>query len=459
VLLTLAVLLLAPSAAHLALPTAVRIQPPAVSVSGERPVEHEPGVRSVGRSRAVREGSLWVLHLEGTPEAIGWAHASLMRDEMVNNERLLLAELEHAVRPAPLRWLLLDLAQARYRNVDRGMSDARRREIAAGALGFAPDPFTDVFPTYQRFVYLNALYDIALSFERSPLVGCTSFVLTTSQRPGAHTLLARAFDFDVHDVFDERKAVFFVREDGAIPFASVAWPGLVGVVSGMNADGLALVVHGARAGEPRTVGEPVVHSLRRALSEAHDVAEAVRVFGEREPMVSHIVVAADASGARAVIERVPGQAPYVRQLGAREVVTNHFAGPAASDPKNERVRTGTSTLDREARGQELIAALGPEIGVEDAVRCLRDRRGRSGASLPLGDRRAIDALIAAHGVVFDTTSRTLWVSEAPHLLGRFVAFDLRQELSGARPEVRPAVDADPLLGSDELARLPAANRR
>jgi hypothetical protein len=68
-------------------------------------------------------------------------------------------------------------------------------------------------------------------------------------------------------------------------------------------------------------------------------------------------------------------------------------------------------------------------------------------------------LIAAHGVVFDTTSRTLWVSEAPHLLGRFVAFDLRQELSGARPEVRPAVGADPLLGSDELARLPAANRR
>ena len=31
------------------------------------------------------------------------------------------------------------------------------------------------FATFQRFVYLNALYDISLSFEGSPLIGCTTF--------------------------------------------------------------------------------------------------------------------------------------------------------------------------------------------------------------------------------------------------------------------------------------------
>jgi len=44
--------------------------------------------------------------------------------------------------------------------------------------------------------------------------------------------------------------------------------------------------------------------------------------------------------------------------------------------------------------------------------------------LPLGDRRAIDARIATHGVVMDATARVMWVSEGPHLSGRFIRFDI-----------------------------------
>jgi len=458
-------LLLAASAAvlatHVAIVSRARLSPPAVHVPTDTIDQPDPLTRHIGRASAVREGGLWVVRLKGSPVDIGWSHARLLRDEMVKNEGVLLDELERSVRPAPLRWLLMDLAQLRYHDVDRGMSDPRKREIAASALGFAPDPFASVFPTYQRFVYLNALYDIALSFEKSPLIGCTTFTLKGTATDDGHTLLARAFDFEVNDIFDARKALFFVHEDGSIPFASVAWPGLVGVVSGMNREGLAIVVHGGRAGEPRSVGEPVVHSLRRVLSEARNVEEAVSVLGSREPMVSHIVVAADATGATVAIERVPGAAPFVRQLPERAVVTNHFQGPAADDAKNLEVRKHTSTLEREARGAELLAALRSPATAADAAGLLRDRRGVGGAQLELGDRRAIDALIATHGVVFDTTRRVLWVSEAPHLLGRFVGFDLEKELADAPPATvaRESIEADPLLGSDEWKRRSASHPR
>src|SRR5690606_1995562 len=136
---------------------------------------------------------------------------------------------------------------------------------------------------------------------------------------------------------------------GKLPFASVAWPGLVGVVTGMNAEGVALVVHGGRAGEPRAEGEPVVHALRRVLQSAKTTDEAVRALGERGAMVSHIVIATDAAGKSAAIERVPGEPPHVRWLPERAAVSNHFEGPAAGDPKNQRVRERTSTLDRRAR--------------------------------------------------------------------------------------------------------------
>jgi hypothetical protein len=412
--------------AHFGIRIGARIDPPKVEVPNTE-MSHGPnGSRLLEKSWARRDGEIWVVHLSGSPETIGYSQSRLMYDEMVENERVLLGQFDSRV-PLPFRILLLDLAQLRYRKVADQFDPERRREVAAAALGFSPDPYESVFPTFQRFAYLNALYDISLSFERSPLIGCTSF--TFEKAP----LLARAFDFDVDDVFDRRKAVFFVKEDGKIPFASVAWPGLVGVLSGLNQEGLGIVVHGARAGEPATEGEPVVHALRRVLSTSKNVDEALKALAQRHAMVSHIVVLIDASGRSVAVERVPGRDNHVRELDERDVVTNHFYGPAANDPKNVTVREKTSTVDREARGKELVAS---QADVTAAVAMLRDRKAKGGSDLAPGDRRAIDAEIATHGVVMGPRARALWVSEAPHLTGKFVRFELAVEFA-ATPEIAP----------------------
>ncbi|MDQ2647332.1 MAG: hypothetical protein M3020_26245, partial [Myxococcota bacterium] len=89
------------------------------------------------------------------------------------------------------------------------------------------------------------------------------------------------------------------------------------------------------------------------------------------------------------------------------------------------------------------------------VALLRDRRGVGGGELPLGDRRAIDALIATHGVVMDTGRRVLWVSEAPHLLGRFVGFELDRVFTpdyDPRKNELASLPADALLTSGEYSR-------
>src|SRR5258707_11692403 len=74
----------------------------------------------------------------------------------------------------------------------------------------------------------------------------------------------------------------------------------------------------------------------------------------------------------------------------------------------------------------MLAAVGPaSADVRSAVAMLRDHVCAKPAACELGDRRAIDALIATHGVVADVTDRVLWVSAGPHLSGRFVRLDLR----------------------------------
>jgi isopenicillin-N N-acyltransferase-like protein len=69
---------------------------------------------------------------------------------------------------------------------------------------------------------------------------------------------------------------------------------------------------------------------------------------------------------------------------------------------------------------------------------LRDRKGPGASPLPLGHRHAIDALIATHAVVMDATARMLWVSEGPHLAGRFLRFDLAQLLAADYQPQAPA---------------------
>ncbi|MEO7096012.1 MAG: C45 family peptidase [Polyangiales bacterium] len=456
--------ILALSLARFACVAASTIDPPAVTIPREA-ITTDGGLARLGPSWLRRRGAIWELGLAGEPVARGAAISRLLRQPMIDDEQELYDGFAKAVPFAPARWAIMDLGRFRFRHVDRGIPAQYRDEIAGLAQGFAPDPFEGILPSYHRFVFLYAVYDIALSFEHSPLIGCTT-IDTGPESPPAegaatvdatsgHVLLARAFDFEAGDTFDRDKVVFLVREPGRIPFASVGWPGFVGVVSGMNRDGVAMVVHGGRAGEPRAEGVPVVFSLREALATAHTTEEAVRVLSAHPVLVSHIVIVTDAAGDVAVVERAPGVDAFVRRSKGRLATTNHFEGPLAGDPKDVAVREKTSTLPRRARADALLAGLAASPGVADLVALLRDRRDPQGNPMPLGDRRAIDALIATHGVVFDATARAMWVSEAPHLLGRFVRFDLARLLAdGYDPASEKeaevvAVPADPLLTSGE----------
>jgi hypothetical protein len=424
-LIALGAIVAAPLVAHVVVDRATRLEPPALA-QVSLTLSEIGDVRHAGRGWSTVRG-VRIAHLAGTPEEIGAEHTTLLRDRMIANEEIVWSGFRDVVPFAPARVLLFDAGRYRYRHVDSGFPEARRREVAAEARAFAPDPFESHMPTYPRMVFLHALYDIALSFEHSPLLGCTAFGLGPEATNDGHALFARAFDFEAADVFDRDKAVFVVREDGKIPFASVAWPGLVGVVTGMNAEGVAVAVNGGRAREPSTTGMPVAFSLRETLENAHDTAEAVAILSRQEVMVSHLVFVGDAKGHFVVVERAPGTPAFVREGKdpSRLAVTNHFEGPLGSDERDVRVRETTTTLPRRARVEELVAAVTPHSAdVGRAVSMLRDHGCAGGESCLLGDRRSLDAFIATHGVVFDLTAKAAWVSEGPHLSGRFVKIDL-----------------------------------
>lgn len=448
-LLILAALIALLPAVHAAIGLGTRVSPPAVALPAPDPA----GPRVEVSAGLVR------VYLQGSPEAIGAAHARWLRGRMLAEEAELWTQFERRVPWWIVRAGIEDYSRLRFMHVDRGVPDARRREIAAESLALEPDPFADRMPTYQRMMFLYALYDIALPLEHSPLIGCTSFAFDGDATADGHALVARAFDFEVDSLLDSDKVVFLVREDGAIPFASVAWPGFVGVVTGMNADGVVVVVHGGRAGQPVAEGIPVAFALREVLERAHDTREAVEILKSQSVMVSHIVFVADGTGQFAVVERSPGVPAFVRDAKSHGTiaVTNHFEGPLAGDPKNLRVRATTSTLARRARIDELLAAVTPHsVTPRMVLAMLRDHECAGGESCALGDRRAIDAFIATHGIVADATDRVLWVSAGPHLVGPFVKLDLRVLLAPGYGPAAQSADPETMPEDPVGARFGAA---
>jgi isopenicillin-N N-acyltransferase like protein len=416
--------------AHGGVVTCTGMTPPPVSVSGERPVAAADDAtrRDLGRSYVRRRGKIREVRLVGRPSESGQAHVALLYDDQVAIEREMRDQFRHYVPWAWARMLILDVSRLQFRALDEALFAERRAEIAAQAAAFTPDPFADMMPTYQRFVFLHSLYDIMLSFEHSPLVGCTSFVFGPEQAAG-HTLMGRNFDFEGPQILDDDKAVFLMVGDGPVPYASVSWPGFVGAATGMNAEGVAIVVHGARAGETRARGAPVAHTVRQLLGRARTTAQALALLQGLDPMVPHMLLIADASGDAAAVERVPGAPAFVRRRGVAALpLTNHFEGPHASDAKNLAVRKNSTSVARRDRLDEILANTETGATVQRAVEILRDKRGRGGKTRAAGDRDAIDAGLATHSVVMDTTARVLWVSEGPHAAGRFVRFDLRQLL-------------------------------
>jgi isopenicillin-N N-acyltransferase like protein len=449
---------------------ATRIRPPDLAPPRPEEIEHDGAVTRVGPASLARRGGVWVVQLAGDPVALGYRRGRLETPLMATGDQRMLDLFAAMVPARPLRALLTLVVRARYRGLDRAFAPARRAELFGEGVGYA-DRFDWFLPTYHRLVYLHAFYDIALAFEHSPLLGCTAFVAAgEATRRGAtpgHVIVGRNFDFDADPWFDDDKVVEIVAPPDRIPFASVSWPGMSGVVTGMNAAGIWVSVNGGRAGTPDPSGVPVPFTTRAVLEEARSIDDALAVIRRDAPMASHILLLADGkSGESAVVERAPGKPLGIVRSTTTTVLANHYrTAPLRDDPADARVRDTTSTLAREARMRELLARQRDRVDPRTAAMILRDRGGVGDRPLPLGNRNAVDALVATHSVIADLTARRLWVSAGPHVLGGYVQIDLAARLSegaaAADEEAAGDLAADPILadGTYERYRLGGRLRR
>lgn len=402
-----------------------------------------------------------VLYAEGTPYTLGFCSGALADtdDVLDHQEQALTDALDTFVPLKALQFTLIRVLATAYRGLSQHMTRTDQLEIK-GITDGRVDRWQYLGPTFGRILYYHALHDISQAMIDNPLLAaCTAFAATGTATKDGHTLLARNFDFEAGRVFDEDKVIVFYRPDVGLPFVSVVWGGMAGAVSGMNSEGLGVVLNAAGSDRLDTEGRPTTLVLRSILQLATSVDEAVQIVENADILVADIFTVADGkTGEMAVIEMAPGKVA-VRRSGPTMMATNHFLHPDfGDDEENQRRLEDGTTGTRYRRLEERLSQALGTLDVPTAIDILRDRRQFGGAKVGLGHRGSIDALIAAHSVVFDLTERRLWVSASPHTLGAYVAYDLRDLLRTSRLKDLGALPADPLLADGAFERITETRR-
>lgn len=433
------------------------LEGPEVTVTPQ-PFEVDPTGRRLtyGRSWLDRDGDLWRLHLEGSASEVGDARGRLTErlfrklDDRVRGliDRRYGAWLEQWTAAMVLRW--------DYRGADRNLAPEHRTELAAMAQALPTDD-GDRLDSYHRMFLYQCVYGLGQRLD-DVLIEGTMFAAaprrTSAGEPG-NLVIGRTLSFDLARDFEADRIVTIHHPDGRYPFASVGWPGLMGVVTGINARGIFVALDPARTDDPPEEGSPLPLVLRTVLEQADTLEHAVEILSEAELRSAGIVLIGDGLRRKAVVfEAAPRDRENRRVTrGEDEAVvwaTDHMVEEAfEGDLQNDWMRRYTSSGYRYERLGELLAK--PEtIDPAAAVAILRDRRGTGNEELGLGNRNALENLSTTQSVVVDATAMVMWVAEGPSTLGRYQAIDLGRALRRGDGPSAPLDDlpADPLLYSE-----------
>ncbi len=375
------------------------------------------------------ESGLWELKISGTPFDRGVAIGKLTDSLLYFQEKVFVDQIREMIPSDGYLKLLRFFIIIFNRNIGEHVTEEYRNEIYGISLS-CTDEFDFIGTPYERQLNYHGAHDIGHAMQDYMLVGCSSFATWGKYSADSSLVVGRNFDFYMGDKFAQNKLVTFCEPNEGYKFVSVSWPGMIGVLSGMNEEGLTVTINAAKSTMPTSAKTPISLLTREILQYASTIDEAFAIAQKRELFVSEsILVGSAKDGRAAIIEKSPKNMGLFANFDGKIICTNHFQSEEfKSDKKNiENIET-TDTYYRYQRLEELIQKEEP-INEHKAVSILRNRMGINNTDVGLSNEMALNQFIAHHSVVFKPAERIMWVSTSPWQSGRFVAYDLKKIFS------------------------------
>jgi hypothetical protein len=311
----------------------------------------------------------------------------------------------------------------------------------------SPD-FDYIAPRYLRNLYLHGAHDIGHALQDLALVGCSSFASWGNKSEDDSLILGRNFDFYVGDEFAKDKIVAFVNPEQGHPFMMVTWAGMIGAVSGMNMEGLTVTINAGKSKIPLIAKTPISIVTREILQYASNIEQAIAIAKKRKVFVSESIMVGSAHDNKAaIIEVSPNNLGVYEVPNSNQLIcSNQFqSNELKNDKRNLYQIANSHSQYRYDRMLELFDA-NSKINPIIAASILRNREGLNDSDIGYGNEKALNQLIAHHGIIFKPKNRLVWISSSPYQLGEFVCYDLNEVFKN-----REHYPANKSLQKDSLA--------
>ena len=371
--------------------------------------------------------NLWELYSQGNPYQLGLTSGALLEKLYKKQDSIFYQKINSFVPSQRKQKILFHFLKWFNRDIDKNIIPEYQAELY-GISHYSDTVFNRYIPAYQRSMYLHAAHDIGHTLQDLMLVGCSSLVVWGDKTPDGKLLIGRNLDFYVGDDFAQNKLVSFVKPSSGIPFMSVSWAGMIGVVSGMNYEGLTVTINASKSDIPFKAKTPISLLCREILQYASTLEEAVEITKKRSVFVSENILVASAKDKKAIIIEISPRKIDVFESPNYDnlICTNHFQSDSyLSDKKNIKQIKETHSFYRYQKIQELLQKSN-KISPEYMAEILRNTEGLNKKSLGYGNEKAINQLLAHHGIIFKPEEKLVWVSSSPYQLGEFVCYDLEK---------------------------------
>ncbi|MGN1233091.1 MAG: C45 family autoproteolytic acyltransferase/hydrolase [Candidatus Cryptobacteroides sp.] len=410
----------------------------------------------------INPSGLIEMRISGSAFERGEAIGKLAPDLLKAQEKAFVDKLYEIVPSGFYRRFLMYFIYIFNRDLGRNVPLECRQEIKAMS-EYCTHDYDDYGLPYERQMQYHSAHDIGHVMQDYMLVGCTSFAVWGDSSSDGEIIAGRNFDFYMGEEFAGRNIVLVEKPDSGYAYVSVTWPGMTGVVSGMNERGLTVSLNASKLETPKLSATPVSILAKQILQYAADIDEAVRIAGSVKTFVSESFLVCSASDGRAaVIEKTPSEMAVYDPARDnpecnRVVCTNHYQSYVFND-REENVENllESDSGFRFRRVEELLDSIG-KISPETAALILRDRRGVGGVNIGMCNELSINQLLAMHSVIFKPCPGEIWVSAGPWQCGVFQRFSLREILDaglhGLERDSSEDIDADPFIFSPGFDQL------
>ena len=369
---------------------------------------------------------VWEMYLEGSPYERGVKYGVLAKEIIESQEASFVNQLNELIPNAFFQQFLRFTIAWMNRDMDEYIAKENLAEIYGISKSFS-NKYDYIGPKFYRILYYHAAHDIGHALADLRIVGCTSFSAKGEYTTDGELIIGRNFDFYMGDDFAKDKLLLFEKPTSGYPFASYAWAGFTGVVSGMNNQGLTVTLNAAKSDVPFGAKEPISLLAREILQYAKNIDEAIVIAKKKETFVSEsLLIGSAIDNKTVIIEKTPTKIDVFDNNLDNMVCSNHYQSDLYKTDKANVLNIEMSdSKHRFSRMNELINNEKP-LDLTSSAKILRDRGGKNNKNIGLGNPRSINQLIAYHSTIFKPKANKIWISTYPYQLGEYICYDLNK---------------------------------